>query len=143
MPYATVEQALAAQRLSSPFCKVLNGQWKFNWVPHPAQRPADFWKPDFDVSAWKEIPVPSNWQIQGYGTPYYRNNGYTFQKDWPRVLSEPPRNYTAYTERDPVGSYRHILICRRIGTAGGFSSPSTAWTRDFSFGSTEKKWVTA
>jgi beta-galactosidase len=109
MPYATEEQALAGQRLTSPFCKVLNGQWKFNWVPHPAQRPADFWKPDFDVSAWKEIPVPSNWQIQGYGTPYYRNAGYTFQKDWPRVLSEPPKNYTAYTERDPVGSYRHTF----------------------------------
>ncbi|MGD0516950.1 MAG: glycoside hydrolase family 2 TIM barrel-domain containing protein [Thermoguttaceae bacterium] len=109
MPYATVDQALAAKRLSSPFCKVLNGQWKFNWVTHPAQRPADFWKADFDVSAWKEIPVPSNWQILGYGTPYYRNAGYTFQKDWPRVLSEPPKNYTAYTERDPVGSYRHTF----------------------------------
>ncbi len=107
MPYATLAQALEAKRLSSPLCKILNGQWKFNWVPHPAQRPADFWKPDFDASGWKEIPVPSNWQIHGYGTPYYRNAGYTFQRDWPRVLSEPPRNFTAYTERDPVGSYRH------------------------------------
>ena len=106
MPYATLQQALAAKRLSSPFCKLLNGQWKFNWVSHPAERPVGFWKPDFDVSSWKEIPVPSNWQIQGYGTPYYRNNGYTFQKDWPRVLSDPPKNYTAYNERDPVGSYR-------------------------------------
>jgi len=109
MPYATVDQALAANRLSSPFCKLLNGQWKFNWVPHPAQRPVDFWKPEFDVSSWKEIPVPSNWQLHGYGTPYYRNNGYTFQRDWPRVLSEPPKNYTAYSERDPVGSYRHTF----------------------------------
>jgi beta-galactosidase len=109
MPYATMEQALEAKRLSSPFCKLLNGQWKFNWVSHPAQRPADFWKPDFDVSGWKEIQVPSNWQILGYGTPYYRNAGYTFQKDWPRVLSDPPQNYTAYNERDPVGSYRHTF----------------------------------
>jgi beta-galactosidase len=107
MPYSTVEQALAARRLASPFCRVLNGQWKFNWAPHPAQRPVDFWKPEFDVSSWKAIPVPSNWQLQGYGTPYYRNAGYTFQRDWPRVLSDPPKNYTAYGERDPVGSYRY------------------------------------
>ncbi len=50
--------------------------------------------------------MPSNWQLKGYGTPYYRNIGYTFQNDWPRVMSEPPRDYTAYEERNPVGSYR-------------------------------------
>ena len=106
MPYASLKEALVARRSASSFSRSLNGTWKFNWVPHPAQRPVDFYKPDFDASGWKDIPVPSNWQLQGYGTPYYRNNGYTFQKDWPRVLTEPPTNFTAYVERDPVGSYR-------------------------------------
>ena len=80
--------------------------WKFNWVAWPQKRSVDFYKPDFDVSSWKEIPVPSNWQIMGYGTPYYRNNGYTFRKDFPYVMSMPPKNFTAYEERNPVGSYR-------------------------------------
>jgi beta-galactosidase len=106
MPYGSLKEALAAKRHDSSFCRSLNGMWKFNWVPHPAQRPVDFYKPEFDVRDWKEIPVPSCWQLLGYGTPYYRNNGYTFQKDWPHVLSEPPKNYTSYNERDPVGSYR-------------------------------------
>ncbi len=106
MPYASLKEALAANRHASSFCRSLNGHWRFNWVPEPGQRPVDFYKPDFDVSGWKEIPVPSNWQVLGYGTPYYRNFGYTIQKDWPHVTSEPPRNFTAYTERDPVGSYR-------------------------------------
>ena len=106
MPYASLKEALAANRHASSFCRSLNGPWKFNWVPEPGLRPVDFYKPDFDVSAWKEIPVPSNWQVLGYGTPYYRNVGYTFQKDWPHVMSEPPKNYTAYNERNPVGSYR-------------------------------------
>jgi len=106
MPYANLQQAITADRNESPFRRSLNGRWKFNWVPHPAQRPVDFFKPEFDASGWKEIPVPSNWQMLGYGTPYYRNNGYTFQKDWPHVLTEPPKNFTAYKERDPVGSYR-------------------------------------
>jgi beta-galactosidase len=106
MPYGNLKEAVAAKRHASSFCQSLNGMWKFNWVPHPAQRPIDFYKPEFDVRSWKEIPVPSCWQLLGYGTPYYRNLGYTFQKDWPHVLSEPPKNYTYYNERDPVGSYR-------------------------------------
>ena len=106
MPYGDLKQALTAKRADSSFSCSLNGMWKFNWVTEPSLRPVDFYKTDFDASHWKEIPVPSCWQIQGYGTPYYRNNGYTFQKNWPHVLTEPPTNYTAYVERDPVGSYR-------------------------------------
>jgi beta-galactosidase len=106
MPYGSMKEALAANRHASSFCRSLNGPWKFHYVPEPSQRPVDFYKPEFDVSGWNEIPVPSNWQVLGYGTPYYRNFGYTIRKDWPHVMSEPPRNWTAYTERNPVGSYR-------------------------------------
>jgi beta-galactosidase len=66
MPYANLTEALAANRHASSFCRSLNGPWKFNWVPQPALRPVDFYKPDFDASGWTNIPVPSNWQIQGY-----------------------------------------------------------------------------
>lgn len=106
MPYATLDQAIAAKRDASPYQKSLNGTWKFNWVKHPANRPTDFHDPDVDVSSWDEIVVPSCWQLLGYGTPYYRNNGYTFERDWPRVMSEPPKHFTAFEERNPVGSYR-------------------------------------
>jgi beta-galactosidase len=106
MPYANLQEALIARRHSSSLCRSLNGLWKFNWVPRPEQRPVDFYKPDFDVSAWKEIPVPSNWEVQGYGTPFYRNLGYTIKKDFPHVMSEPEEKYTAFKERNPVGSYR-------------------------------------
>lgn len=107
MPYGNLRQALTANRQASSFSRSLNGNWRFHWVAHPDQRPVDFYRPDFDASDWKEIHVPSNWQMHGYGTPFYRNNGYTFQKDWPRVMTEPPKNFTAYKERNPVGSYRH------------------------------------
>jgi len=106
MPYASMQEALAARRHASSFCRSLNGAWRFNWVPRPEERPVDFYRPEYDVSAWKEIPVPSNWQVLGYGTPYYRNAGYTFKRDWPRVMSDPPQDWTAYNERNPVGSYR-------------------------------------
>ncbi|WP_321436048.1 glycoside hydrolase family 2 TIM barrel-domain containing protein [uncultured Bacteroides sp.] len=106
MPYGSLNEALVAKRHASSYCHVLNGMWKFNWAAWPNQRPVDFYKPTYDVSGWKEIPVPSNWQVLGYGTPYYRNMGYTFKIDFPHVMSEPPKNYTAYEERNPVGSYR-------------------------------------
>ena len=106
MPYANLQEALVANRHSSSLCRSLNGLWKFNWVPTPEQRPVDFYKPGFDVLAWKEIPVPSNWEVQGYGTPFYRNFGYTIRKDFPHVMSEPDKKYTSFTERNPVGSYR-------------------------------------
>jgi beta-galactosidase len=106
MPYSSLQEALFARRHSSSLCISLNGLWKFNWVPTPEKRPVDFYKPGFDVSAWKEIPVPSNWEVHGYGTPFYRNLGYTIRKDFPRVMSEPDSRYTAFTERNPVGSYR-------------------------------------
>lgn len=106
MPYANLQEALVAKRHASSLCQSLNGSWKFNWVPTPEKRPVDFYKPNFDVSAWKEIPVPSNWEVHGYGTPFYRNLGYTIKKDYPRVMSEPDKKYTAYEERNPVGSYR-------------------------------------
>ncbi|PWS30368.1 glycoside hydrolase family 2 TIM barrel-domain containing protein [Pedobacter paludis] len=106
MPYADLKQALAAKRHASTFSRSLNGMWKFNWVDWPQKRPVNFYKPSYDVSGWKEIKVPSNFQVEGYGTPYYSNYNYIFQKDFPRVMSTPPERFTAYKERNPVGSYR-------------------------------------
>jgi beta-galactosidase/beta-glucuronidase len=84
----------------------LDGNWKFHWVPNPEEAPEDFHQPDFNDDAWDEIPVPANWQMHGYGTPIYTNITHPFQVDQPRVTSEPPEDYTAYDERNPVGSYR-------------------------------------
>ncbi|HTN38585.1 MAG TPA: glycoside hydrolase family 2 TIM barrel-domain containing protein [Arachidicoccus sp.] len=106
MPYATLKEALTANRHGSTYARSLNGNWKFNWVDWPQKRPVDFYKQDYDVSKWKEIPVPSNWGLQGYGTPDYSNYNYIFQKDFPYVMSPPPVSYTTYRERNPVGSYR-------------------------------------
>jgi beta-galactosidase len=106
MPYASLTEALAANRHASTYYINLNGAWKFHWVDWPQKRPMDFYKPGYDVSGWANITVPSCWQVQGYGTPYYSNFTYIFQKDFPRVMSTPPVGWTAYQERNPVGSYR-------------------------------------
>jgi len=50
MPYASLQEALKLDRHASTYCQSLNGAWKFNWVSWPQQRPADFYKPSYDVS---------------------------------------------------------------------------------------------
>jgi len=96
MPYASVEAALAGRREGSRFYRSLNGKWRFNWVRKPADRPVDFYKVAYDVSGWDEIPVPSNWQMHGYGRPIYTNMRYPFPANPPYI----PHDY------NPVGSYR-------------------------------------
>ncbi|NQT02112.1 MAG: DUF4981 domain-containing protein [Planctomycetes bacterium] len=96
IPYSGIETALKADRKASRFYKSLNGNWKFHWVNKPADRPLDFYKPDYDISTWKLIPVPSNWQMHGYGIPIYLNVPYPFPANPPYI----PHDY------NPVGSYR-------------------------------------
>jgi len=83
----------------------LDGQWRFHWARNPEQRPADFYRTDFDVSQWDYISVPGNWQMQNFGKPIYTNSKYPFQRNAPSVTSEPPADWTAYELRNPVGSY--------------------------------------
>ena len=108
MPFPDREGALMKKRLESPWCQMLNGPWKFSYAGTPSARVEDFYKPEFDVSAWSEIPVPSNWQMQGHGIPLYTNSEYPFAANPPTVMGEPPAHFTNFPadKRNPVGSYR-------------------------------------
>jgi beta-galactosidase len=99
LPYATPEQALAGTREASPFFRSLNGRWKFHYVDRPADRPRDFFRADFDDREWKEIDVPSNWQLRGYDKPIYLNTRYPWAPEDPQPPYIPP-------DYNPVGSYR-------------------------------------
>ena len=86
--------------------------WKFKWSPDPASRPVGFEKPSYDVSGWETIKVPCSWQAYGangnggWGTALYVNQTYPFKRDQPDVMGEPPKDWTSYAARNPVGSYR-------------------------------------
>jgi beta-galactosidase len=90
------KSALEANKANSPNYKSLDGLWKFHWVQSPDQRPYWFFKDDYDTRDWKDIEVPSNWQMKGYDVPIYVNISYPFKKN-------PP-----FIEHDfnPVGSYK-------------------------------------
>lgn len=78
---ARVPLDLSAPFLSSAWTRSLDGNWKFHWSPTPAQSPGDFFKPDFDVASWKDIPVPACWEPLGYGQIWYTNDRPGFQYD--------------------------------------------------------------
>jgi beta-galactosidase len=99
----------ALSKGDSPYVRSLNGKWKFHWVNHPDRRPQDFFKTDFDDATWDGIQVPANWQTEGYDTPVYTNVIYPFAVNPPRVMDEPPRHYTTFKDRNPVGSYRRLF----------------------------------
>ncbi len=100
------DRAAALQGGASARVMSLNGKWKFHWSKAPWNRPEEFYKPGFDAADWDTIPVPSNWQMEGYGTPIYTNYTYPFRKNAPSVTGRPQKSWTAYDARNPVGSYR-------------------------------------
>ncbi len=106
VPFRDLAGALERRAEGSPYFLSLNGTWKFNWVPNPDARPANFFQTNFDDSAWQTIEVPSCVELEGHGTPIYVSSGYPFKIDPPRVMGEPPTNYTAFAQRNPVSSYR-------------------------------------
>ena len=86
--------------------------WKFNWASDPSKRPVGFQGLWYYVAGWSSIKVPCSWQAYGangkggWGTALYVNQTYPFKRDQPDVMGEPPRDWTTYLDRNPVGSYR-------------------------------------
>ncbi len=116
LPYQDADSAIRMDREGSDFYQSLNGRWKFNWVARPDERPVDFFKADYDVSGWDEIPVPSNWQRQGYGIPIYTNVRYPFAAQPPLISAQAPEPYTINKLPNPVGSYRRTFTVPQAWT---------------------------
>ena len=72
----------------------LNGTWKFRFAEDLPQAPMGFHAEGYDVSSWDDIPVPSCWEMQGYGYPIYTNTKYPFPYRPPYICRD-----------NPVGSY--------------------------------------
>lgn len=100
--YPTIAAALAGELTPSPWKQSLNGNWKFHGSLRPADRPLEFHRADFNDSAWRSIPVPSNWQLHGFDIPIYSNITYP----WPQDSKSAP---AVPKDFNPVGSYRRTF----------------------------------
>jgi len=95
MLFSKKEEVVADDYSASPFYQLLNGTWKFVYADKYVDRIQDFYRTDLDDTKWHDLPVPSNWELKGFGTPIYTNIIYPFPKNPPFV-----------GEDDPVGTYR-------------------------------------
>ena len=93
--YATINDALKDDREKSGRYISLNGDWDFAFALKPGDEPTDFYKSK--VSGWKKIPVPSNWEMQGYDKPIYKSAVYPFRPVNPPYV---PKDYNG------VGCYQ-------------------------------------
>lgn len=75
----------------------LNGRWRFRYSPR-ADSGENIGEEHFDDGSWGTIPVPSHWQLQGFGAPIYTNTRYPFPVDPPRL-----------PEENPTGDYRRTF----------------------------------
>ena len=95
-PFETRALALTGDMGASKRFASLNGDWKFAYSPGVEERPKDFWRDGFDVTSWKTIKVPADWQAEGYDQPRYNNITYPFPANRPLIPHAT----------NPVGSYR-------------------------------------
>ncbi|WP_052446631.1 glycoside hydrolase family 2 TIM barrel-domain containing protein [Candidatus Soleaferrea massiliensis] len=117
VPYDNEQDALnytAYNRYESDYVKCLNGNWKFQWAVNPASRNTEFYKVDYNVDNWDDIPVPQSWQTVKdqngqfkYDKPIYTNVTYPWTGNG---NGNPGGTASAAGEvvktRNPVGSYR-------------------------------------
>lgn len=93
VPFENTEKALAGEREKSGEFHLLNGIWDFNYYPAYYEVPEE-------ITEWGKIPVPSNWQMEGFEPPCYTNVNYPYPVDPPYVPDE-----------NPCGVYRTWLDC--------------------------------
>jgi beta-galactosidase len=117
-PFESRALALARDRSRSRRFLSLNGAWKFAFSPGVDAAPKDFFRPEYDVTGWKSIKVPADWQAEGYDQPRYNNITYPFPANRPLIPHAT----------NPVGSYRRDIdvpagwlasdVILHIGAAG-------------------------
>jgi len=99
IPYNNLKQAYDLNYQSSESFKSLNGEWSFKYSKNPSEKPNNFYSNGYDISNWDKIIVPGNWELQGFGTPYYLDEEYPFTPNPPYFDNK----------NNPVGSYKRTF----------------------------------
>ncbi|MCO4797982.1 MAG: DUF4981 domain-containing protein [Colwelliaceae bacterium] len=95
-PFQSINESLTNNKEQSSNFLLLNGLWKFNWQRSPLNKPKGFELASYDDEKWPVIPVPGNWETEGFGYPIYLDERFPFTTTWP----DAPKDY------NPIGSYR-------------------------------------
>lgn len=125
IPYPNRRQAdevsLKEKRYRSEKVICLNGVWDFKFYPIPSSLPDCL---ETEHTLFEKLEVPSCWQFQGYGKPFYVNSRYQFPCDPPRIpMEEPVRKTFCWVGSDygirprwqtPQDEYNYVGVYRRF-----------------------------
>ena len=117
-PFEKPQLAIAGDKDASARFLSLDGQWSFSFTPNADQLPKSFERPDYDVSGWKTIKVPADWQAEGYDRARYNNITYPFPANRPLIphATNPVGSYRRTIDLPPSWSGQDVIL--HIGAAG-------------------------
>ncbi|KAI1293183.1 beta-galactosidase [Xylaria venustula] len=138
--YSSVQDALT-YNVEKSTRQSLSGTWKFSLARNPFEGPEGFEDPAFDTTAWDDTPVPSMWQLNGYGKgPHYTNVNFPIPVDPPNVpftdnetghyvrrftMSKGLRNSQIRLRFEGVDSAYHVWINgKEVGYHQGSRNPA-------------------
>src|SRR5690554_11833 len=108
MTFENENDALSKKFEESEYYISLNGTWKFYFVESYTELPENVTDSAVVLTDWKDIKVPGNWEIQGFGTPIYVNHPYEFVERDPKTFY-PKMEAPYLPEETPVGVYRREI----------------------------------
>ncbi|MDR2885408.1 MAG: DUF4981 domain-containing protein [Rikenellaceae bacterium] len=117
--YPTAESALKMDRTAARMIS-LDGVWKFRWANDVPDAPEGFYKPGYDVSGWDNLPVPSCWEMNGYGYPHYTNIVYPFPYTPPTIERNNPTGCYVREFEVPAGWDGERVILYFGGVYSGY-----------------------
>ena len=133
MTYDNRNQALTGEYENSPYYKLLNGTWNFYYADAYKDLPANIEQPDANI-AWKEIKVPGNWEVQGYGVAIYTMD-----------TNSNPEIHNRRSYPKPIRSVC-ISVISKFPPIGMDATYSSVWKEQnpvYTCMSTDRKWDTA
>ena len=119
IPYASSTDMMADANYEKPWLAPtkamtmsLNGTWKFKYISnYNNQAPSStYYSNTASTSGWDNIRVPLSWEMAGYDTPVYTNEGnpgYPFtpvNNSWTTQA-----NYRSNCDKNPLGYYRRTF----------------------------------
>ena len=91
IPYESAKSAFSEPRENSEQFTLLSGcDWKFKYYDCYDEIPDSLLFYDTETDGWDDIPVPSNWELVGYGKPQYLNTRFAIPIDYPNVPVNNP-----------------------------------------------------
>lgn len=144
--YERAEDAMADKAKYSPWYRSLNGKWKFLYSPSIEKSIKNFYSTELNDDNWRDIEVPSNWEIQGFGEPVIRNIQYVFSPNPPYIDVENPvgiyrRNFnlpSEWKDREvflhfgSISGYARIFVNgHQVGMSKASKSPAEFNITDF------------